>query len=339
MVMDRSKSTQISDTITIGIAQIAPIWLNRDKTISKVERFIHQAGEKACDLIVFGEALVPGYPFWVERTDGARFNNKIQKEIYAHYLDQGVQISAGDLDSVCEAARKNELAVYLGTIERPDDRGGHSLYCSLIYIDPQGIIQSVHRKLQPTYEERLVWASGDGHGLQTHSLGKFHLGGLNCWENWMPLSRAALYGLGEDLHIAVWPGSKRNTHDITCFIAKESRSYVASVSGLLHVDEIPDDIPHSKLIKENSKGYLADGGSCLAGPDGEWIIEPLDQIEQLVVAQIDHQRVREERQNFDPAGHYSRPDVTHLILNRKRQGLIDPRVEIDREGMDEDQAL
>ncbi|MEE8356213.1 MAG: nitrilase-related carbon-nitrogen hydrolase, partial [Anaerolineales bacterium] len=199
---------------------------------------------------------------------------------------------------------------------------GHSLYCSLVYIDPDGIIQSVHRKLIPTYEERLVWSIGDGHGLQVHPLGAFTVGGLNCWENWMPLSRTALYGLGEDLHVAVWPGSKRNTFDLTKFIAKESRSYVISVSGLMRKEDITEDIPHANLIKENSTDILADGGSCLAGPNGEWVIEPVVDKEGLFVAEIVHKRVREERQNFDPAGHYSRPDVTRLIVNRDRQAIL-----------------
>jgi nitrilase len=110
----------------------------------------------------------------------------------------------------------------LGCIERPVDRGGHSLYASLVYIDSDGVIQSVHRKLMPTYEERLTWSPGDGHRLRVHKLGAFTVGGLNCWENWMPLVQASLYGQGEDLHIAIWPGGVHNTHNITRFIAFES---------------------------------------------------------------------------------------------------------------------
>ena len=288
--------------------------------------------------MVFGEALIPGYPFWVERTDGAQFNNKVQKELFAHYLDQAVHIEAGHLDSLKEAARKYHMAIYIGTIERPQDRGGHSLYCSLVYINSSGEIGSVHRKMMPTYEERLVWSTGDGHGLQTHSLGSFTVGGLNCWENWMPLSRTALYAMGEDLHVAVWPGSQRNTFDITKFIAKESRSYVISVSGLMRKEDIHPDLPHSQLILDNSEDTLADGGSCLVGPDGEWIIEPVVGEEILVTADISHQKVREERQNFDPTGHYSRPDVTRLVVNRERQSILE--ITTDDQGMtDEDKSL
>ncbi|MGA7240054.1 MAG: nitrilase-related carbon-nitrogen hydrolase [Bryobacteraceae bacterium] len=173
----------------------------------------------------------------------------------------------------------------------------------------------------PTYEERLAWSPGDGHGLRTHPLGAFHVGGLNCWENWMPLSRTALYAQGEDLHIAVWPGSLRNTRDITRFIALESRSYVASVSGLMRRGDIGGNAAWRDAVTAAAPEMLADGGSCIAGPDGEWVIPPAGPEETLVVASIDHRRVLEERQNFDPSGHYARADVTRLEVDRRRQSI------------------
>ena len=310
------------DSLTIGLAQIAPVWLNRDKTLEKIFKSVQSAADADCQLVAFGEALLPGYPFWIERTDGARFNSPVQKEIHAHYLDQAVQVEAGHLDVICEAAKECQIAIVLGIIERPADRGGHSVYASLVYIDAEGVIQSVHRKLMPTYEERLTWSPGDGHGLRVHKLGAFTVGGLNCWENWMPLPRAALYGQGEDLHIAIWPGGMHNTQDITRFIALESRSYVVSVSGLMRKSDFPADTPQLSAILENSGEMLANGGSCIAGPDGKWIVEPFAGDEKLIVAKLDHKRVREERQNFDPAGHYSRPDITQLTVNRERQSTV-----------------
>nr|AAR97398.1 nitrilase [uncultured organism] len=311
-----------NDTLTVGLAQIAPVWLDRTGTISKILAQVHAANEAGCHLVAFGEGLLPGYPFWIERTNGAVFNSPTQKEIHAHYLDQAVQIEAGHLEALCEAAKEYEIAIVLGCIERPQDRGGHSLYASLVYIDSDGIIQSVHRKLMPTYEERLTWSPGDGHGLRVHKLGAFTVGGLNCWENWMPLARAAMYGQGEDLHIAIWPGGSHNTQDITRFIALESRSYVLSVSGLMRSGDFPKETPHLASILAKGEDILANGGSCIAGPDGKWIVEPLVGEEKLIVATIDHCRVREERQNFDPSGHYSRPDVLQLKINRQRQSTI-----------------
>lgn len=312
-----------SNLLTVGLAQISPVWLDKEKTIEKILTTIEDAAKKGCELVVFGEALLPGYPFWLALTGGAEWNTKVNKELHAHYANNSIQIEAGELDKICKLCAQKNSAVYLGIIERAKDRGGHSLYCSLVYINHQGKIKSVHRKLQPTYDERLTWAQGDGNGLQVHSLKKFVVGGLNCWENWMPLSRTALYGLGENLHIAVWPGSENNTKDITRFIARESRSYVISVSSLMTHKDFPKDTPYLDKILENAPTILANGGSCIAGPDGEWIIEPVLNKEGLIIKTIDFNRVLEERQNFDPAGHYSRPDVTKLVVNRERQQIID----------------
>lgn len=311
-----------ADTLVVAAAQIAPVWLDRAATTAKVIRAIHEAADAGAQLVAFGEALLPGYPFWPEHTDGARFESALQKEFHAHYLEQAVQIEAGHLDPITEAARARRIAVVLGVIERPRDRGGHSVYASLVYIGADGSIGSVHRKLMPTYEERLVWSPGDGHGLRTHALGAFTVGGLNCWENWMPLPRAALYAAGEDLHVAIWPGNARNTRDITRFIAREGRSFVISVSGLMRREDVPSGVPQRDLLLERLPAMPADGGSCIAAPDGSWVVEPVAGEERVIVATIDHRRVREERQNFDPAGHYARPDVTRLIVDRTRQGTV-----------------
>jgi nitrilase len=306
-------------TLKVAMVQMAPVWLNREATLEKISEKLDLAAGQGAELVVFGEALVPGYPFWPDLLDGARFESDVQKDLFAHYVAQAVDIEAGQLDALCHKAAQHNTAVYLGTIERSSERGGFSLYATLVYIGPDGQIGSTHRKLMPTYEERLVWSTGDGHGLQVHELGEFRVGGLNCWENWMPLPRAALYGQGENLHVAVWPGSRRNTDDITRFIARESRSFVVSVSGMMHADWMDGDIPHIEAIRSNASGWLADGGSCIAGPDGQWIIEPQVGEEGIHYAELSINEVARERQNFDPAGHYSRPDVTRLKVNRKRQ--------------------
>lgn len=309
--------------LKLALAQISPVWLDKMGTIAKIEDVIHNAAKEKAELLIFGEGFLPGYPFWLAYTNGASWNLEVNKEIHAHYMRNAIQIEKGDLNTICDLARKYKLSIYLGIIERAQDRGGHSLYCSLVYIDNIGEVKSVHRKLQPTYDERLTWAPGDGNGLRTHRLKQFTIGGLNCWENWMPLVRAAMYGLGENLHIAVWPGSDHNTRDITRFIARESRSFVVSVSSIMEKKDIPDNIPHYNLLISKIPEIMANGGSCIAGPDGEWIMEPVVSKEGLIFQTIDFNRVFEERQNFDPSGHYSRPDVTKLVLNRQRQSTID----------------
>jgi nitrilase len=308
--------------LKVALAQIAPVWLNKNATLDKIYVQMEAAAKEQAELIVFGEGLLPGYPFWLAVTGGAEWDKKVVKELHAHYVRNSVTIEEGDLDAVCELAKKHKLATYLGIIERPLDRGGHSVYASLVYINQEGEVKSVHRKLQPTYDERLTWAPGDGNGLRVHPLKQFTVGGLNCWENWMPLPRAALYGQGENLHVAVWPGSDHNTKDITRFIARESRSYVLSVSSLMQKSDFPADTPHLDEILKNAPTVLANGGSCIAGPDGEWLIAPDMKTDGNIYHTLDFNRVYEERQNFDPVGHYSRPDVTKLTVNRERQSTV-----------------
>lgn len=311
-----------SNFLNVALAQIAPVWLDKEQTIEKIKNTIETASKEKAELIVFGEALLPGYPFWIGLTNGAEWNSSVQKEIHAHYVQNSITIEKGELDTICKLAKEHHMAIYLGVIERAHNRGGHSIYASLVYINQEGFIKSVHRKLQPTYDERLTWAPGDGHGLQVHPLKNFTVGGLNCWENWMPLPRTALYGQGEDLHVAVWPGSDHNTKDITRFIARESRSFVISVSSLMQKSDFPKETPHFDKIIKSAPDVLVNGGSCIAGPDGEWIMEPVINKEGIFYETLDFSRVLEERQNFDVVGHYSRPDITQLNVNRDRQSTV-----------------
>lgn len=309
-------------SLKIGLAQISSVWLKRDDTVDKVADWVKNAAAEGCRIVAFGESLIPGYPFWIEHTNGAAFNNDFQKEMFAHYINEAVCIEQGHLDPIRKVAASTGTVVIVGCYERAIDRGGHSGYCSCVTIDDGGEIINIHRKAMPTYEERLVWGIGDGHGLQVFGLSDFTIGALNCWENWMPLMRAALQGQGEDLHFAIWPGSLHNTKDITRFAAIEGRSFVASVSGVLRYTDIPNDIPNSEILKEKCPAQMSDGGTCVAAPDGCWVVEPIGSKEQLVTTSLDYSFVQRERHNFDAAGHYSRPDITQLRIDRRRQGIV-----------------
>jgi nitrilase len=299
----------------VAAAQARPHWLDPAATTKKVVTWLEHAATQQVELIAFPETFLSGYPMWLEHTGGARFDDPAQKRAYAAYLAASVELTGPELTLITEAAQDLAIFVYLGTTERV--RG--TVFCTLVAIDPGLGIVSAHRKLMPTHEERLAWGIGDGHGLRVHRVGAARVGGLNCWENWMPLARHALYAQGEQLHVSVWPGNPRNTVDITRFIAREGRVFSLAASGLLGLADVPKDFPLYDELSATGPTEYCRGGSAVAGPDGEWVIEPVADAERLVVADLDLGRVAQERQNFDPTGHYSRPDVFTVEVDRRRR--------------------
>jgi predicted amidohydrolase len=301
--------------IRVAAIQMAPVFLKKDETWNKIEAHIREAKSNGAELVTWGETLIPGYPFWLSPSGGARFNDADQKTAYATYWREAVQLD-GDpvIESMRSLARELEM-MFMGGIAEKD---GGSIYCTLLTIGPDGELLGRHRKIKPTYEERLVWADGDRAGLKTHPLKDTKIGGLNCWENWLPLARAALHMQGELVHIAVWPGALRNTQDITRFIALEGRSWVISVSGLLR----PADVSHldtsdfpMKSVMESANENWANGGTVIVDPTGNVVAGPLVDEEGIVYADLDPSIAIQERQNFDISGHYSRFDIFNRPLD------------------------
>jgi nitrilase len=305
-------------TVRVAAAQARPVWLDPAATAKKAVAWLEQASRQDVDLVVFPEAFLPGYPFWVEHTGGARFNDPAQKTAYAAYVSAAIEATGPELTSLTQAAADLGIFVYLGGVERAVDQAAGTVFCTLFAIDPASGMVGTHRKLMPTYEERLVWGFGDGHGLRVHRAASVRAGGLNCWENWMPQARHALYAQGEELHVSVWPGNPRNTIDITRFIALEGRVFSLAANGLLSLADVPAGFPLYDQLAQLPVSDYCTGGSAIAGPDGTWITEPLVGEERLIIADLDLSRLHAERQNFDPAGHYARPDVFQVTVNRAR---------------------
>ena len=301
----------------VAAAQLSPAYLDRAATLDRVSKAITDAANEGATLLAFPETFVPGYPSWADYTHASYFDHPDQKTAWARYIDQAVDPRAGHLDQVVSAVADSGTFTYLGIVERAPSNG--SVYASLVAIHPRDGIVSIHRKLKPTYGERLMWADGDGAGLVAHQWDGAVVSGLNCWENWMPLARTAMYAQGTQVHVAAWPGSPATSHDISRFIAREGRVFVVSTGAVLRAQDIPEDfVLRDAMVEETST--FSTGGAIIVAPDGSTLAEAEPGVETIIYADVDLEMVARERHNFDPTGHYSRPDVLRLMVNRERRG-------------------
>ncbi len=304
----------------IAAVQARPVWMNRAATIDKVVASINEAATHGANLVAFPETLVPGYPWWAafDNVSGLAPWTRARQAIY---LDQAVHIAAGHLDAVVQAANQTGCLVMLGVAELSESQS--SVYCSLVTIHPDDGIVGVHRKLKPTTAERVCWAEGDGNGLRVHQHGDWRIGGLNCFENWLPLPRFALYSQAEQIHIATWPGGTSLTNDISRFIAREGGVYVVSVGGLFAPDDIPADYPgRDQFAAAHIDGPIGDGGTLIVAPTGQIIAQAEKHTEQIIYAEADATTIHQARYAVDVSGHYHRPDIFRLEVDRTRHHAV-----------------
>jgi nitrilase len=298
------------DRITAAAVQAAPVYLDRDATVERAVALIDEAGRAGARLIVFGEVFVPGYPDWAWRT-----NPWHDGRFFARLLEQAVVVPSDATERLGAAARRANAYVAIGIDER--DARGSTVYNSLLYLGPDGGVMGVHRKLMPTGGERLVWGYGDGSGLAVHDTEFGRLGGLICWENYMPLARAAVYAQGCDVYLApTWDNSDAWVPTLR-HIAREGRMYVIGVTPCQRGSDVRDAFEGLDALYGGDDDWLSRGNTTIVGPDGDILAGPLVGEPGILYAELDLAMLRSARRMFDPVGHYARPDVLRLHVDAR----------------------
>ena len=295
--------------VTVACVQAEPVILDRERTLDKLEGLAAQAAGKGAELVVFPETFVPVYPSsrWAKAFAG--WQDTGAKETFARIAQNSIAVGSPSERRLAACAR--ELGVWLvtGVNEVEPERPG-TIYNALLYHAPDGSLALHHRKLVPTNHERLIWGQGDGRGLNAVETGFGRVGGLVCWENYMPLARFALYEAGVEIYVASTADDGDAWQSTLVHIARESRSYVVSPSAFQRASSYPDDFPLASELE--GAGILGRGGSAILAPDGTYLAGPLYDEEGILYAELDPSRLLAERQRFDPVGHYHRPDVLRL---------------------------
>lgn len=306
----------------IAAAQATPVYMDRAATIDKACALIAEAGRNGARLLAFPESFVPGYPDWVWCV--AAGERQLLDELYAELLANAVSIPSADTQQLCAAARAANVYVVIGMCERNVEASGGSMYNTLLYIDARGNIMGKHRKLVPTGGERLVWAQGDGSTLDVYDTELGKLGGLICWENYMPLARYAMYAWGTQIYVAAtWDRSQPWLSTLR-HIAKEGRMYVLGCCMALRRDDIPDRIAF-KARYTSDKEWINVGDSAIVDPDGEFIAGPVRLKEEILYAEVDPRKLAGPKWMLDVAGHYARPDVFQLTIRKEAQPMLSMR--------------
>jgi nitrilase len=300
--------------LRVAAVQAAPVFLDREATLAKVVGLINLAAANGAQLVVFPESFVPCYPVWL-------WSGRADVEVHAfsRLYANAVCVPGPDVSRLAEAVRNAGVMLAIGVTERETTYSRATLYNTLLVLDACGEMVLHHRKLMPTYKERTVWGQGDGSSLTTFELHGARLGGLTCWENLMPLARHALYAQGEQVHLAptadtgpAWQASVRH-------IAYEGRVFVISCCQVLHRDMCADD--PALLGFPSDAGWLMSGGSAIVTPaeDCAYLAGPVYGEETILYADLDLEKVVEGKHSFDVAGHYARPDILELRVNRAAQ--------------------
>ncbi len=299
--------------MTVACVQAEPVVLDRDATVEKLDGLTVEAAGEGAQLVVFPEAFIPVYPSSVWARHLAGWEDNGAKAAFARIAREAVSVPGAAAERLGEIAAAHGVWLVTGVTEVDPERPG-TLYNTLLYHAPDGSLALKHRKLVPTNHERLVWGPGDGGGLHAIPTELGRLGGLICWENYMPLARFALYESGIELYIASTADDGEAWQATLVHIARESRAFVIAPSHFQRAAAYPDDFPLASAL--DGIDVIGRGGSAILSPDGSYLAGPVYDEETILYAKLDPSRLYEERQRFDPAGHYHRPDVLGLTVTR-----------------------
>ena len=305
--------------VAIVQAELAP---DLASGIEATDRLTGDAARDGAALVAFPETWLPGYPAWLDVCrDVALWNHAPVKQVFARMAENSVVVEGESGRALQRIARTHGVTLVLGVTERIDAGVGRgTLYNALLTFGPDGALLNHHRKLVPTYTERMVWGPGDAHGLRAVDTPPGRVGGLVCWEHWMPLARQAMHESGEDIHVAVWPTVHEMHQVASRQYAFEGRCFVLAIGSLLRAKDLPRELePHPERVTSPEQ-YVLRGGSAIIGPDGAYLAGPVYDAPCTLYAELDLNRVREESMSLDVAGHYHRPDCLELVVTRKRAG-------------------
>jgi nitrilase len=324
VILGNQAAEMVSEPYKIAAVQAAPVFLDLDATISRACELIAAAAGSGARLVVFPEAFVPGYPLWVWFIPPGKTHPL--RALYSELHRNSIAIPGPETKRLAEAAGDCGVTVAIGVNERNSESSDSTLYNTLLYLGADGRVLGKHRKLIPTAGERLVWGQAPGNDLEVFDLDIGRVGGLLCWENYMPLARYSLTAMGEQIHVA--PTWDRGEPWISTMrhVAKEGRSFVISACQVFGLDDIPDDMEFKAAWLGEVEGLLNPGLSLIVDPDGRIVAGPLDGTEGILFADVDPNQLIGPRWQLDVAGHYSRPDVFELRVHRDpRPGLVDVR--------------
>jgi predicted amidohydrolase len=310
--------SQGTDSVRVAVIQAAPAYLDIEGTMRIIEQRLDEAADAGAQLAAFGETWLTGYPAWLDHCPGmGMWDHAPTKAVFARLRRNSIVVPGPETETLAAWARERGMTIVIGVNERVDRGPGHgTLYNTLLTFSPEGGLANHHRKLRPTYTERIVWGPGDGAGLRAVDTPAGRVGGLICWEHWMPLARQALHLEAEQIHVAVWPTVHERHQIASRHYAFEGRCFVLAAGGIQRAHDLPSELERSPELAADPEALVLSGGSAIIGPDGNYVAGPVFDEETVLVADLDLRAIDREAMALDVTGHYARDDVFGFSVDR-----------------------